>query len=69
MPDDSAEAYERNYLKGMRLLDEQGGYDPYARCEILCRHDLGSGLLVSELLDFDGPLFGGQHNLFNEHYD
>jgi len=69
MPDDSTEEYQRNYVKGIRLVNEQGGYDPYAKCGTLCRHDLGSGLLISELLDFDGPAFGGQFNLFSEHYD
>jgi len=58
MPDDSTEVYERNYLKGMRLLNEQGGYDPYARCEILCRHDLGRGMLIEELYDEEGGPFG-----------
>ena len=30
-------------------------HDPYRRCEDQCNHDLARGILVSELLDGDGP--------------
>lgn len=30
-------------------------HDPYRRCEDTCNHDLARGVLVSELLDGDGP--------------
>ncbi len=29
--------------------------DPYRRCEERCRHDLGRGLSIAELLDLDAP--------------
>lgn len=29
--------------------------DPYAPCEAGCTHDLTTGILLSELLDRDGP--------------
>jgi hypothetical protein len=29
--------------------------DPYGRCERRCNHDLARGVLVSELLESDGP--------------
>lgn len=31
-------------------------HDPYAKCETLCTHDVGRGVLLSEVLgDEDGP--------------
>ena len=31
------------------------GVDPYRNCEHACSHDLGVGVLLSELLGSDGP--------------
>ncbi len=30
-------------------------FDPYRQCDGSCTHDLGRGVLVSELLSRDGP--------------
>ncbi len=30
-------------------------HDPYGGCEKICTHDLARGVLVSELLDEEGP--------------
>ncbi len=30
-------------------------HDPYRRCEEQCNHDLARGILVSDLLEGDGP--------------
>ena len=32
--------------------------DPYRRCEDLCTHDLGRGVLILELIEEDGPYVG-----------
>jgi len=31
------------------------GFDPYASCEVDCKHDLARGLSIEELLETDGP--------------
>ena len=32
-----------------------GAYERYARCEQGCNHDVARGVLISELLGYDGP--------------
>jgi hypothetical protein len=29
--------------------------DPYRQCELACRHDLGRGVRLADLLEGDGP--------------
>jgi hypothetical protein len=46
----------------MLEIDAAVYHDPYRRCEGSCTHDLARGVLVSELLDGDGP-FPDSHPL------
>lgn len=31
------------------------GFDPFAACELDCKHDLARGVSIEELLEADGP--------------
>ena len=39
----------------MAVEGAQAIHDPYRRCEGSCTHDLARGVLVSELLNNEGP--------------